>query len=1395
MWWHVGYKTVGPSESGCARLECVPFVSHADISMSKLDPESPIVAGRYRVDSVLGKGGMASVLRVHDYSSGRDLALKRLHGEARAKHVALFEREYHTLAGLTHPHVVKVFEYASDAAGPFYTMELLGGEDLCRVTPRPWREVCSILRAVASALSLLHVRRLLHRDVSARNVIRTEEGMIKLIDFGTLCAFGTTSDVAGTPPFIAPEALYGQPLDQRSDLYALGALGYFLLTGAHAFPVRSLGELAEAWRTPPQPVAERVRALSRELEEPPPAVDALIDALLSSDPLARPGSTGELIGRLTAAASLPSDTQHAEVVGYLESQSFVGRARERDKLSRALNRLEDGKGQSFVIESGQGMGKTRLLNEIVLDARLSAGAVLSADALTRKTFLGTAEFLMLRLLEVCPDDARAALRPHAATLGHVSPRLCEQLELGPDELAAMPPTGGEARMRIQAALREGVRAFTERRSLVVLIDNAEDLDEGSAAWLATLAHDAKSTRLLLVSTLNREALGPLPLPIVALRQAATVLELEPLKKSETEELLGSVFGDAPHLARLSELVHEQAQGSPRRAMDLAEHLVREEVVRHADGVWLLPQAIATRHLPQGAHGVQAARLERLPAPARALARALSVHEGYLPLDLCAALSDSPPAELFGALEQLVAAGVLIGTAGGYRMRDQATRETLSGELPEAQRRRAHRIVGEHLLKRGEPTALVEITAGLHLLLGGDEQRGSGAAARAGKRITTSDHGAIAEAAPLLEACLGLLQSAGRSDHEIVAVLAPMVLAGYYQDRRYTAQYAETAIRTLSRILGLGLARRLRPFFGRRLGLLFALGWAAFGFRLRRNNPRVPTFRECMLLLFSCVAATCGVSAVCVDPRSARRFAEVLEPLTALGPNHAATLFHELCTNLATTVEDRLGEARWRWKKLIERLAKDVPVQDLPEHAKVFYHAGALYACGVLEAWRDDSRALAYAEQLERLGLKLYALNADQVRMLYYANQGDAVRMEHYRERVEMHAIQRGTAWQVDTWASGAQITVALRSHDALRMKHALEQLKELRREVPSLERVAERAEGAYFLLRHKTEAVEALSRVLAEEPLGTVGWARAHGTLARALNAVGEHERARETCLRALDHLSPEDLSFTAMNLGIEIELALAEAGLGKHALAAQNLDELIAAHRAGNGPLTLGALHEARARVALLAGEDELFRLHVAQMDRHYRGTTMPTLIERSERLSRDGRRSTGFAAFSGSGLHAPLTHDALLAQRMQLGGDASLHGSAQWVLAQLTEFAALREAYLYVARNDGTRCLAAVGEALDPQDLVSWVEERIEAGREREELTECAEETVSGRAGERDRLVSGGLPYRLMLLATSENSNAQVIGALVVPDQPPTELPQRALRAAADRLRAAASAQAAEV
>ena len=239
-------------------------------------PADASTTGRYRIEQMLGQGGMGAVYAALDTATGQRVAFKRLTASASGANAALFEREYRTLASLRHPCIVEVYEYGSDAHGLYYTMELLEGADLSKLSPMPWRAVCACLRDVASILGVLHARRLVHRDLSPRNLWRTPDGRLKLLDFGALTPFGTAREVVGTPPFIAPEALAGQPLDARTDLFALGALGYWLVTGVHAFSTSSLGELARLHRrAPAAPHEARPRQVaSRHSPQAPMAAGA-----------------------------------------------------------------------------------------------------------------------------------------------------------------------------------------------------------------------------------------------------------------------------------------------------------------------------------------------------------------------------------------------------------------------------------------------------------------------------------------------------------------------------------------------------------------------------------------------------------------------------------------------------------------------------------------------------------------------------------------------------------------------------------------------------------------------------------------------------------------------------------------------------------------------------------------------------------------------------------------------------------------------------------------------------------------------------------------------------------------------------------------------------------------
>lgn len=208
------------------------------------------IDGRYELLALIAHGGWSAVHRAFDTFHHREVALKRLIVSREAplrRFERFFRGEYTTLARLAHPNIVEVYDYGVDAAGPYFTMELLPEENLLRLAPMPVLDSCRMLHEVAASLSYLHDHRLLHRDLNPSNVLVTVSGRPKLIDFGAVTSFGVSEDIMGAPAFIAPECLAKAHLDQRTDLYCLGALAYWLLTRRWAIDAVQLEDLLQAW--------------------------------------------------------------------------------------------------------------------------------------------------------------------------------------------------------------------------------------------------------------------------------------------------------------------------------------------------------------------------------------------------------------------------------------------------------------------------------------------------------------------------------------------------------------------------------------------------------------------------------------------------------------------------------------------------------------------------------------------------------------------------------------------------------------------------------------------------------------------------------------------------------------------------------------------------------------------------------------------------------------------------------------------------------------------------------------------------------------------------------------------------------------------------------------------
>lgn len=271
-----------------------------------------VIAGRFRLDAELGRGGYGEVWRARQLSVDRDVALKLLRADLKHRDDAArrFAREARLASRMRHPNAVTVIDFGDDAGTLFLAMELIDGPTLkeyLRGRGRlAWGEACGIVDRIAAALAEAHALGLVHRDLKPGNVLlRSVEGRLDpvVIDFGLAKVFDLDeSDDAitrahamiGTPAYMSPEAVRGAVLEPRSDLYALGVILFELIAGRPPFKGSSPIETASRHLHLPAP------SLSDAVPSVPSGVAALVADLLAKEPAGRPDDATRLRERIRA---------------------------------------------------------------------------------------------------------------------------------------------------------------------------------------------------------------------------------------------------------------------------------------------------------------------------------------------------------------------------------------------------------------------------------------------------------------------------------------------------------------------------------------------------------------------------------------------------------------------------------------------------------------------------------------------------------------------------------------------------------------------------------------------------------------------------------------------------------------------------------------------------------------------------------------------------------------------------------------------------------------------------------------------------------------------------------------------------------------------------------------
>ena len=673
---------------------------------------------RYRILESLGRGGMGEVFLADDTQLERKVAIKFLPGDLQDDPVAQgrFEREAKSAAALDHPYICKVYEFTEIEGRAAIVMEYVAGRTLesqlteGAVAPA---QAIQIAAEVTEALSVAHARRILHRDLKPGNLILTGQGHVKVMDFGlakrmrdpgvrdgedsTAHNLTLTGTLVGTPAYMAPEQVRGESVDARSDIWSFGVVLFELLTGKHPFKRGTVND-----------------TIAAILRDAPTGADggdgieyAIFDRLLAKAPNDRYQSFEDvsvevrrLRGVMSGWGAIPQRHPGMGAIGTRRTP-FVGREDERAELVRCLDRAALGRGGMVLIGGEPGVGKTRLVEQ-VLEAAQQRGCL----SVTGRCYEveGTAPFIPF--VEIIEQYARVVpLDVLRETLGDAAP---EVARLVPDLrrlIPDIPPVLELPPEQQRHYLFKNVGEFVERvsrvNSLVLLLDDLQWADHATLLLLQHLAPLLGELPVLALGTYRDVELDvnrpfAATLEVLKRKRLAQRLNLERLPQEDVAGMLAAMGGPSPPEALVTG-VYRETEGNPFFVEEVYQDLQEEGVLHRDDGTWRPDLDVEERDVPEGVRLVIGRRLERVSTGSRKVLTLGAVVGRSFSLPLLESLGDVTGDTLLAALEEAEAAHLIVGVPGReprWEFSHAVIRQTLAGTLSLPRRQQLHRRIAE-----------------------------------------------------------------------------------------------------------------------------------------------------------------------------------------------------------------------------------------------------------------------------------------------------------------------------------------------------------------------------------------------------------------------------------------------------------------------------------------------------------------------------------------------------------------------------------------------------------------------------------------------------------------------------------------------------------------------------
>ncbi len=548
-----------------------------------------LIAERYRIEGELGRGGMGILYLAHDELLDRRVAIKVVNdpnlGEKGRDRLL---REARLAAQLNHVNIVAIHDVIEVDGTPQVVMEYVEGQSVHDRPPGDLEQILDISKQLCNALTHAHQQGIVHRDLKPENILLTGDGTVKLADFGLAASLASriSSDGAfiGTVYYVAPETVQKHPIDARTDLYALGVMLYEWCTGKLPFTASEpLAVITQhLFSPPPSP-----RAHNPDL---PDVLDQLILRLMSKLPDERPASAQDVLEILESPGLLQGKTPRGPEIPALERIGrgrMAGRENELQQARTLWGRSLTGKGQTLLLSGEAGIGKTRLVRELIAQAKLSGAQVLEGRNESQVTQpLGAFKQTLRGSLAGGIDRWTALPEPVIADLLTLVPEYQQRF---PELAIPLSHDTAYEQQHLFESLAVYYAMLCDQSPLLLIMEDLQWADSGTLYLLRYLVGQMRERPIMFVLTFREVEIpetSPLQEVLLDFRRQQLVHEiaLSRLKPEQTRAMLEAFLSEdlAPDLVNE---IYAITEGNPFFVEEVCKGLVAKERLIYKDGRW------------------------------------------------------------------------------------------------------------------------------------------------------------------------------------------------------------------------------------------------------------------------------------------------------------------------------------------------------------------------------------------------------------------------------------------------------------------------------------------------------------------------------------------------------------------------------------------------------------------------------------------------------------------------------------------------------------------------------------------------------------------------------------------------------------------------------------------